>query len=178
MRQVPMLPIVVPVAAATMVFLLWRLARRGRLTVPRAAVALALCVYAAGIIANTVFPIFLDAPRHHSAWTVYVTPFSDYEGNDAVTNIVVFVPVGILVHLLMARPSWWRVIGVAATISVSIELTQFVTGNLLGGGHLADVNDLIFNVVGAAIGLGAVMLLVKVPRAAPLVDRFRWTSTV
>ncbi|WP_235501900.1 VanZ family protein [Aeromicrobium sp. Root472D3] len=175
MRQVPMLPIVVPVAAATMAFLLWRLARRGRLTAPRAAVAVALCVYAAGIVANTVFPIFLDAPRHHSAWKVYVTPFTDYEVNDAVTNIVVFVPVGILVHLLMARPPWWRVIVVSTAISAAIELTQFLTGNLLGGGHLADVNDLIFNVAGAAIGLGALVLLVRVPGAAPLVDRFRWT---
>ncbi|MBD8608454.1 VanZ family protein [Aeromicrobium sp. CFBP 8757] len=170
-----MLPVVVPVAAVTMAILLWRLSRRGRLTVPRAAVALALCVYAAGIVANTVFPIHLDAPRHHSAWTVYVTPFTDYEVNDAVTNIVVFVPVGILVHLLMARPPWWRVVGVATAISGSIELTQLLTGNLLGGGHLADVNDLIFNVVGAAIGLGAVTLLSRVPGVAPLVDRFRWT---
>lgn len=67
-RQVPVLPVVIPLAAATLTALLWSLARRGRLSVPRAALALALCVYAAGIVANTVFPIFLDKPASSAAW--------------------------------------------------------------------------------------------------------------
>ncbi len=61
-RQVPVLPIVLPIAIVAFLGLLWSLQRRNRLSLPRAALAAALCVYLAGVIANTVFPIFLDKP--------------------------------------------------------------------------------------------------------------------
>ncbi|WP_282944131.1 VanZ family protein [Cellulomonas endometrii] len=178
-RQVPVLPVVVPLAAATLTALLWSLARRGRFSVPRAALALALCVYAAGIVANTVFPIFLDKPASSAAWGDHLAlvPLAGYEVADAVMNIVVFVPLGMLVPLLMVRPSWSRTVAVAACVSLGIEVTQLVTAHLLGGGHLADVNDLLFNVVGGAVGYLVLAAVTRVPRARALVDRFRWHGT-
>lgn len=173
-RAVPVLPVVIPVAAAVLVALLWSLHRRGRFSVPRAAVALALCIYAAGIIANTVFPIYLDKPSHGSLWKVYFTSLSDYEVVDAAMNVLVFVPVGILVPLLLSRATWWRVLLAGAAFSLVIELTQLVTGNLLGGGHVADVNDLLFNVTGAVVGLVVFTALSRVPPLARLIDLFRW----
>src|SRR5262245_7073750 len=86
------------------------------LTVARVAVAVALCVYAAGVVANTVFPVFLDIPR----------------------------------------ASGWHIV------------TQFVTAHLLGGGHIADVNDLLFNTAGGALGVGLFAALVRKPAAAAL----------
>ncbi|MCG8919121.1 VanZ family protein [Actinokineospora sp. PR83] len=173
-REVPVLPVVVPVAAAVFLILLWYLHSRDRLSAPRAAVALALCVYAAGVVANTVFPIFLDKPARSALWKVYLVPFANYEVGDAVTNILVFVPIGVLVPLLVAKAPWWRVVAVAAAFSLVIELTQLVTRNLLGGGHVADVNDLIFNTAGGALGFGLCSALSRVPAAAALIDRFRW----
>ena len=173
-REIPVPPVVVPVAAAIFLLLLWHLHSRGRLSVPRAAVALALCVYVAGVVANTVFPIYLDKPGPGAPWKVYLVPFAHYEVGDAVMNILVFVPVGILVPLLMARASWWRVVAVAAAFSLVIELAQLVTGHFLGGGHVADVNDLLFNVVGGVLGFGLFSALSRVPAAASLIDRFRW----
>jgi glycopeptide antibiotics resistance protein len=168
------LPVVVPIAAAIFLILLWYLHSRNRLSAPRAAVALALCVYAAGVVANTIFPIFLDPPSYSALWEVYLVPLADYEVGDAMKNILVFVPVGILVPLLATRASWWRVMALAVAFSLAIELAQLVTGNLLGGGHVADVNDLIFNVVGAVLGFGLFSTLCRVPAAAVLIDRFRW----
>ncbi|VTR76087.1 VanZ family protein [Cellulomonas hominis] len=178
-RQVPVLPVVVPLAAATLAVLLWSLARRGRLSVPRAALALALCVYAAGIVANTVFPVFLDKPAGSAPWSDHLAlvPLAGYEMADAVMNIVVFVPLGMLVPLLMVRPSWWRTVAAAACVSLGIEVTQLVTAHLLGGGHLADVNDLVFNVVGGAAGYLLLAAVTRVPWAAALVERFRWHGT-
>ncbi|WP_435158955.1 VanZ family protein [Amycolatopsis sacchari] len=173
-REVPVLPVVVPLAAAIFLTLLWYLHRRERLSVPRAAVALALCVYAAGVVANTVFPIFLNRPARSALWKVYLVPLADYEVGDAVTNILVFVPVGILVPLLIAKASWWRVAALAAAFSLAVELAQLVTGNLLGGGHVADVNDLLFNVAGAVLGFGLFSALSRVPAAAVHINRFRW----
>lgn len=177
-RQVPVLPVVIPVAVAVFLALVWHLYRRGLLTVARAAVAFALCVYAAGVVAKTVFPIFLDRPAMAAPWnaSLVVVPMVDYELADAVENLLVFVPVGMLVPLLVARASWWRVVAVGAVFSLAIEVTQFFTANLLGGGHVADVNDLLSNTAGGALGFGLFSALVRVPGAAALVDRFRWVG--
>lgn len=175
-HQVPVLPVVVPLAAAVLVVLLWSLRRRGRLSVPRASVALALCVYAAGVVANTVFPIYWDKPARTAPWSSYlvVVPFADYEVADAVMNVLVFLPVGILVPLVLVRVSWGRVLGAAAVFSAVIEGTQYVTAHVLGGGHIADVNDLIFNVLGGAAGFAVFSVLSRVPVIDDLVRQFRW----
>ncbi|MCG7285918.1 VanZ family protein [Cellulomonas sp. ACRRI] len=177
-RQVPVLPVVVPLAAVALAALLTVLARRGRLTAPRAAVAVALSGYGAGIVANTVFPIFLDKPRAHAPWDGHLTLvlLSGYQADDALTNVAVFVPLGVLVPLLLARSSWPRTVLVAVGVSLGIEVSQLITAHLLGGGHLADVNDLLFNVLGAALGYGLLRAGARVPRVAALVDRLRWSD--
>jgi glycopeptide antibiotics resistance protein len=178
-RQVPVLPVVVPLAAVTVTVLLVLLVRRGRFSVPRAAVALAIGVYAAGIVANTLFPVFLDKPVGGAPWAAHLAlvPLSGYEVADALQNVLVFVPLGMLVPLLAVRPSWWRTVAVAACVSLGIEITQLATAHLLGGGHLADVNDLIFDVVGGAFGYLVLAVVTRVPAATALVDRFRWHTT-
>lgn len=172
-REVPVLPVVVPLAAAVLLVLLWHLRRRDLLTAPRAAVAVALCVYAAGVVANTVFPVYLDKP-HEAVWQLYLDPFAPYDVADAVTNVVVFVPVGVLVPLVLPRSPWWGTVAAATGFSLAIELSQYLTGNLLGGGHVADVHDLLFNVLGGVLGLVLLTAVVQVPVLARPVDRFRW----
>lgn len=177
--EVPVLPVVVPLAAAVFAILLWHLHRRGLLSVPRAAVALVLCVYAAGVVANTVFPIFLDKPPGSAEWwaAIDLEPLGDYEFQDSVKNMVVFVPLGGLVPLLVARASCWRVIAVAAASSLTIEVAQFAGSYFGNGGHIADVNDLISNILGAVVGAGLFFAISQVPGAAAVIDRFRWADT-
>jgi glycopeptide antibiotics resistance protein len=167
---------VVPLAAVTFAVLLWSLRRRRRLSVARAAVALALCVYVGGVVANTVFPVFVDKPVSPAPWGAHLAtvPLAGYEPADALMNVLVFVPFGMLVPLMAARPSWWRVLSVVAGLSLAIEVVQLTTAHLLGGGHIADVNDLIFNVVGGALGFALLCALQRVPRVGALLDRFRW----
>jgi glycopeptide antibiotics resistance protein len=174
--EVPVLPVVVPLGAAVLVVAAWHLQRRGLLTSPRVAVALALAIYSAGIVANTVFPIFLDKPASSAPWTQFVnlTPVTGYEPADALMNIGVFVPVGVLVPLALPHWSWSRVLTGATALSLGIEVSQYATAHLLAGGHIADVNDLAFNVVGAALGLILLTALARTPVTARLVDRFRW----
>jgi len=172
-REVPVLPVVLPLALAVLAPLLWHLRRRRLLTAPLVAVAVALCVYAAGVVANTVFPVYLDKP-HEAVWQLYLDPFAPYDVADAVMNVAVFVPVGVLVPLVRPRSPWWGTAAVAAGFSLVIELAQYLTGNLLGGGHVADVHDLFFNVVGGLLGLGLLTAAERVPALGRLVDRFRW----
>lgn len=175
-REVPVLPVVVPLAGTVVAVLVWRLRRRGLATVPRIAVALALGVYAAGIVANTVFPIFLDKPTSSAPWDAFVvvTPLVDYELADAVMNVAVFVPLGLLLALAAPRAPWSRLLAVAAGCSLAIEVSQYVTARLLGGGHVADVNDLLFNVVGGGLGLMLLRASSRLPLAVRATDRFRW----
>ncbi|WP_134767651.1 VanZ family protein [Nocardioides sp. 1609] len=177
--EVPVLPVVVPLGGAVLVGSAWHLRRRGLLTAPRAAVALALGVYAAGIVANTVFPIFLDKPASSARWTqfVNVTPMTGYELGDAAMNVCVFVPIGALVPLVVPHWPWWRVLAVATVLSLSIEVGQYATAHLLAGGHVTDVNDLTFNMVGAALGLLVLAALSTAPVVARLIDRFRWSKS-
>jgi VanZ family protein len=65
---------------------------------------------------------------------------------DAILNILVFVPPG----LLLATIGWTllRTIAAALATSLAIEVAQYVTD----WGRTADVNDLITNVSGAALG--------------------------
>ena len=67
---------------------------------------------------------------------------------DALTlNILLFVPFGYLLPSLFPSKRWWQVILLGLAFSLTIELLQLITR--LG---YADVDDLINNTLGAAIG--------------------------
>lgn len=174
--EVPVLPVVVPGAIVLLGVLVRVLWHTRRLTIPRMAVALALCVYAAGVVANTVFPIYRDKPVRNAPWHAHLVlaPWAEYEAADAVMNIAVFVPLGVLVALMTARPSWWRVVAIVTMCSSAIEGAQLVTAHSYGGGHIADVHDLIFNVIGGGVGAALLWSVSRRPAGARLVDRFRW----
>lgn len=178
--EVPMLPIVIPFGVVVFLVLIWVLRSRGRVTFPRASVAAVLAVYAGGVLANTVFPIFLrvgtgfyDGPR---PLPLYLVPFVDYEFEDALINVAVFVPLGLLVPLLAARPSWWKVVAIVSGASLAIELTQMATARLALGGHLADINDWMSNILGGIIGYSLFVLVTRSKAIAGFVERFRWPS--
>ena len=173
--QVPVLPVVIPLGIVLFVVLVVGLRARRLLSLPRIAVAAALSIYVAGIVANT---IFLDAPGSDEPWipSVALVPFVDYEVEDALINVAVFVPLGVLIPLLVARPRWRSVLAIAAGASLAIEFLQLAAQRFFGGGHIADINDVIFNVTGAALGFVLFLLAVRTRRGAVVVDRFRWAT--
>lgn len=174
--EVPILPAAAAFGAAVLVLLLILLRREMRFSWPRAAVAAVIALYSAGVVANTIFPIFLTPAPSEGPWSpaVALVPFYDYEVADALTNLAVFVPLGILVPLLLRHPSWPRVMVTAAAVSLSIEMLQLAAQRLFSGGHVADVNDLIWNTIGAAVGYTMLVLSLRAPVLSSLVDRFRW----
>ncbi|MEV4667167.1 VanZ family protein [Microbacterium sp. LWO12-1.2] len=178
--EVPMLPIVIPFGVVIFLVLLWVLRSRGRVTLARTSVAAVLAVYAGGVLANTVFPIFLrvgtgfyDGPR---PFPLYLVPFADYGLEDALINIAVFIPLGMLVPLLIARPRWWKVLVIVASASLAIELTQMATSRLALSGHLADINDWLTNILGGLIGYGLFLLMTRSKKFAGFVQQFRWPA--
>ena len=178
--EIPMLPIVIPLGVVIFVVLLSVLRSRGRVTLPRASVAAVLALYAGGVLANTIFPIFIRvgaSPNYGPRpLAMYLIPFLDYGLEDALINVAVFIPLGGLIPLLIARPNWWKVTAIAAGASLAIELTQMATARLASSGHLADISDWITNILGGIIGYGLFVLLTRSKTIAGFVQRFRWPA--
>lgn len=88
-------------------------------------------------------------------WEPLVQTFKLAQGQSIVDfiynlygNIVWFIPIGIFIPILGKKNrGFWRVVLIGALISVSIEIFQFIlrTG-------ISDINDVIFNTIGTAIG--------------------------
>ena len=72
---------------------------------------------------------------------------------EAVANVVMFVPFGVLVPLVAG----WRpgvVVGVGAAFSAAIELSQLV----FFPERVATVQDVVMNTLGAALGVAGLVL--------------------
>ena len=66
-----------------------------------------------------------------------------------ITNVIMFVPVGVLAGWLWK----WKGMLVAAGLSVVIEILQLVTSR-----GLCEFDDVFHNIIGAAIGVGVLMI--------------------
>lgn len=70
-----------------------------------------------------------------------------YAGVEAVANVLMFVPFGVLAGLLLTRR--WSVVLVAAGLSTAIEVSQ----RLFLPTRVPTVQDVVLNTAGAALGL-------------------------
>ena len=69
-----------------------------------------------------------------------------------LANVIMFLPVGVL----FGRIWRWRGLWVAFGLSAAIEILQLVTSR-----GLCEFDDVIHNMIGAAIGVGVGMLCLK-----------------
>jgi glycopeptide antibiotics resistance protein len=77
---------------------------------------------------------------------------------NAKGNVLLFIPLGFLLPLVWPRLRFWKAIQIAIAVSVSIEVLQYAS-RAWGSYRLADVNDVVLNVLGASMGLIVVSLL-------------------
>ena len=88
------------------------------------------------------------------AHRVNLIPFSQGDSLfNIVGNIVMFVPFGFLAALLWRGWRWWKSLLVGFCTSVSIEFIQFFIG------RSTDIDDVILNTAGAAVGFWLFCLL-------------------
>lgn len=152
---------------------LWILARvivwlkRGRIDWKREGMLLLMFVNLAVIIRFTFYPMELadgkiqplpfDIARIIPIKTQLI-PFAhlfEFETTakmqlNIIGNIAMFIPSGIILPILYKKlDSFWKTVGAGALISLSIELIQ-----LLFYTRTTDINDLILNTLGAALGYG------------------------
>ncbi|WP_019180948.1 VanZ family protein [Microbacterium yannicii] len=112
-------------------------------------------VVALTLIALWPTPVDRGAAGLLSAITRTV-PWLTYDVIETAANVVLFVPFGVLLTLVRPRSSspWW-VLGIALAATVAIELAQAV----LLPERTPSERDVLANLCGAAIGLGAVLWL-------------------
>lgn len=76
-----------------------------------------------------------------------------------VGNVVAFMPVGILLPIILRRRSLLIVLGAALALSLGIELGQLAVSVLIDSGYrTTDIDDVIVNVFGAALGYAVLVL--------------------
>jgi glycopeptide antibiotics resistance protein len=165
--------------------LVWQSRRFGRLTIGRTVVAGAAAVYGVTILTYTFLP-YPDAEwcAVHTSPTPAFTPFHSVDDIAAAVsglslgqalrspavlqvlmNVVLFVPWGAFSRRLFGRPRWFGVVSGLA-MSLFIETAQGTGWFGLAPCvyRMADVDDVLTNTLGAAIGvLAAPVLLWWIP---------------
>ena len=172
------LPVVVPLGLVAFAILLWRLYRAAALAVPRAAVLAVLCVYGAGVVANTVLPITVGGPRYAEPWQGHLnlTLLVNTDTGDMLQNVAVFMPLGFLLPLVSRVEALRQVLLCGFLVSLAMEAVQFANALLAVGGHVADINDLLANTLGAPLGYGLFRAALLVPGADRMIRAAAWPA--
>lgn len=169
------------VLVAGVMFLGMRAGQRQFVIVSR----VAFVCYGTGLIAALFFPFpfppygplpgqsFEELPR---AW-INVVPFATIAAafdqgpqwpaaRSIIANIVAFVPLGTFLGLFLERDRWTTVLAIAIAVGAVIEGAQFGLSLLMGFPYrVADVDDILLNVVGIALGYAAFRLGTRLLRA-------------
>jgi glycopeptide antibiotics resistance protein len=172
-------PILVLSAIAVPCWLVFRLYRRRtprhRLPLHREILLLTVVLYLSGLAAVTLTPSRSSRARVEATEGIELHPdlasltcasailprgstAQAFCVRNARGNVLLFVPFGILLPLVWRRLRFWSGIQIAIAASCSIELVQYLS-RAWGSKRLADVNDVVLNVLGASLGLALVFLL-------------------
>lgn len=138
-------------------------------------------VYAVGVLHFVLFPIHvnLGAYANQTPWqrTIQWIPLLTMDAKTFLLNVVLFVPLGIGLPLLRASCGSIRQAAYAAFwVSLFFELTQLAFRIVVGTGRMTDINDLIANSLGGALGFIFYRKLVAVKRFDRLLNGFRLRS--
>jgi glycopeptide antibiotics resistance protein len=126
-------------------------------------VRVAAVAYASVLSVTTLLPIRWrsDLARYRNNWRPQLVPLWNMVVNlrdgdralatlaGAAANVALFLPLGFLLPLLATWfDRWWRTVGAGFALSAVIELSQVA----FPGIRRPDVNDVLMNTLGAAIG--------------------------
>ena len=130
---------------------------------PGWAVRSAALAYAAALVVVTLAPIRwrADLARHRNNWRPQLVPIWNMVVNlrdgdrvpatlaGAAGNVALFLPLGFLLPMLAPRLGrFWATVGAGFALSAALELSQVA----FPGVRRADVNDVLMNTLGAALG--------------------------
>ena len=111
-----------------------------------------LVAYSFLIVAETILTRKPFTGSHFQPELFWSWKQRNIQKNQILTNVIMFIPVGVISGRLWK----WRGLWVAAGLSVLIEMLQFITAR-----GLMEFDDVIHNCLGAAVGIGIVLLIHK-----------------
>jgi glycopeptide antibiotics resistance protein len=136
-------------------------------------------VYMMFVVGLTIFPLIFPLqgeqrlPTANLLSRVNLVPFYFGRGvrfslrlkSEQMLNILMLVPFGLILPMI-TRINLKRFVWLAVGIGLSIELIQLFLIFITGGSYyrIADINDVLFNFIGAMFGFG-------------IFSFFRWRST-
>ena len=86
-----------------------------------------------------------------------------FSANDATQifgNILLGLPFGVFVLFFLRKPKWWVLILLAFSLTVAVEMSQFLMGLVAGNMYRnVDIDDIILNSFGTFLGYGVYKLL-------------------
>ena len=139
---------------------------------PVLAARAAAVAYAALLATVTLLPVRwrADLGRYRSNWRPQLVPVWNLLANlrhvdrrlatlaGAAGNVALFVPLGFLLPLLAPRfDRPWKTVAAGFCLSTAVELTQLA----FPGIRRPDVNDVLLNTLGTAVGFLAYRLLAR-----------------
>ena len=78
-------------------------------------------------------------------------PFWSYDRPELlvenIMNVIVFIPMGLLLGIVFKQMTWWKVLLIGCSISVTIEALQFCCMK-----GFSELDDVMHNTVGCLIG--------------------------
>ena len=139
------------------------------------AISCVFIAYLTAVVAITLFPITYDSYSNIQydgglTWYNFI-PFktinemiSDgFSANDATQifgNILLGLPFGVFVLFFLRKPKWWVLILLAFSLTIAIEMSQFLMGLVAGNMYRnVDIDDIILNSFGTFLGYGVYKLL-------------------
>ncbi|WP_405083004.1 VanZ family protein [Paenibacillus chitinolyticus] len=106
--------------------------------------------------------------------TINFIPLLTLDIKTFVLNILMLVPLGIYLPLMNPKyGTFTKAAKLALVVSLSIELLQLIIRITLGNGRSTDINDILANTLGGALGFLLYSMLMRSAAIQRLADRFR-----
>lgn len=139
---------------------------------------ISFCLYVLAVIHLVFFPIDVNigAYANQTPWykTINFIPLLTLDVKTFVLNILMLVPLGI--YLPLVNPKYGtltKAAKLALVVSVFLELVQLIIRITLGNGRSTDINDILANTIGGALGYLIYSMLLRSAAIRHLLVKFR-----
>lgn len=139
---------------------------RSMYAVPQFVLILSFIVYNLAVLHLVFFPIDVNIGQfaNQTPWykTINFIPILTIDIKTFVLNVAMMIPLGIYLPLLKSKFNRAAfVVWFTFCICLSFEALQMIVRIVLGSGRSTDINDLIANTLGGAVGFLAYKILIK-----------------
>ncbi|MFB9328158.1 VanZ family protein [Paenibacillus aurantiacus] len=173
--------VLLPLAIVMFAVIMTRTFVAKRYSIRQSALLTAFAAYAIGTLHFVFFPVEVNIGEYANLTPWYSTiqwiPLLTMDAKTFLLNMVLFVPFGLALPLLRgSNGSIGQVAYAAFWVSLVFELSQLAIRVAVGSGRMTDINDLIANSLGGALGYVIYRRLVAVKPFDRLLRGFRLQS--